>query len=202
MPDAGAIDNFPGNSTLFKFQQKIMSITIAGGTKDVEIMVPLKYYGDFWRTLGKCFITCEINLILTSSDKYVLSNHTKATIFAITNTELYDPVVTLSTQDNTKLLQQLKSDFKRTINCNKYKSKASIRASNPYLDLLIDPRFQGVNRLFALSFENDRIADKDDRKVHTKYYLPTKEFVIIVEIKNYKVVIKKHNFFINQLETI
>ena len=81
-----------------------MSITIAGGTKDVEIMVPLQYYGDFWRTLGKCFITCEFNLILTWSDKYVLSNHTKATIIAITNTKLYYPVVTLSTQNNTKLL--------------------------------------------------------------------------------------------------
>ena len=104
MPDADAIDNFPGNSTLFKFQQKVMSITIAGGTKDVEIMVPLQYYGDFWRTLGKCFIICEINLILTWSDKYVSSNHKKATIFAITNTKLYDPVVTLSTQNNTKLL--------------------------------------------------------------------------------------------------
>ena len=67
----------------------------------------------------------------------------------------------------------MKSDFKRTINWNKYKSKASIRASNPYLDLLINPHFQGVNRHFALSFENDRIADKDDRKVHTKYLLPS-----------------------------
>ena len=69
-------------------------------------------------------INCEINLILIWSDKYVLSNDTKATTFAITDTKLYVPVVTLSTQDNAKLLEQLKSSFKRTINWNKYEPKA------------------------------------------------------------------------------
>ena len=63
---------------------------------------------------------CEINPILTWSDICVLSNDTKATKFAITDPKLYVPVVTLLTQDNTKLLQQLKSGFKRTINWNKY----------------------------------------------------------------------------------
>ena len=52
----------------------------------------------------------------------MLSNDTKVTTFAITDTKLYVPVVTLSTQDNAKLLQQLKSDFKRKINWNKYQS--------------------------------------------------------------------------------
>ena len=61
-------------------------------------------------------ITCEINLILTWSEKCVLSNDTKATTFAITDTKFYVLVVTPSTQDNAKLLQQLKSGFKRTIN--------------------------------------------------------------------------------------
>ena len=59
-------------------------------------------------------------------------------ISAITDTKLPVPVVTLSTQDNAKLLQQLKSGFKKTINWNKYQSKVSIRAPNPYLDYLID----------------------------------------------------------------
>ena len=70
----------------------------------------------------------------------------------------------LPTQNNARLLQHLKSGFKRTINWNKYQSKVSIQAPNPYLDFLIDPSFQGVNRLFVLSFEY-----KYDRTVHTKY---------------------------------
>ena len=60
-------------------------------------------------------INCEINLILTWSDKCVLSNDTKGTL-AITDTKLYIPVVILSTQDNPKLLEQLRSAFKRIIN--------------------------------------------------------------------------------------
>ena len=60
-------------------------------------------------------INCEMNLILILSDNYVLSNDTKATIFAITDTKLYIPVVTLSTQVNAKLLEQLKSGFKEQL---------------------------------------------------------------------------------------
>ena len=80
------------------------------------MMVPLKYLSNFWRTLEMSLINCEINLIVTRFDKCVLSNDKKATIFAITDTKLYVPVVTLSTEDNAKLLHQLKSGFKRTIN--------------------------------------------------------------------------------------
>ena len=64
-------------------------------------------------------------------------------------------MVTLSTQDNAKLLPQLKSGFKQTISWNKYMSKPALLAQNSNLNHLIEPRFQGVNRLFVLSFEND-----------------------------------------------
>ena len=70
--------------------------------------------------------------------------------FAITDTKLYVPVVTLSNQDNAKLLQQLKSSFKRTISWNKYQSKVTTQSPNPSLDYIIDPSFQGVNRLFVI----------------------------------------------------
>ena len=100
-----------------------MIITVGGVTKNVEIMVPLKYLSNFWWTLEMLLINCEINLFLTWSEKSVLSNDTKATTFAITDTKLYVPVGTLSTQGNAKLLQQLKSGFKRTVNLNKYQSK-------------------------------------------------------------------------------
>ena len=86
---------------------------------------------------------------------------------AIADTKLYVPVVTLSTQDNAKLLEQLKSGFKRTIHWNKFQSKTIIQTRNIYSDLLIDPSFQGVNRLFVLLLENN-----DDRKAHTEYFLP------------------------------
>ena len=61
----------------------------------------------------------------------------------------------LSTEDNAKLLQQLESRFKRTINWNKYQSDPKTYAQNRYLNHLVDPSFQGVNRLFVLSFETE-----------------------------------------------
>ena len=76
-------------------------------------------------------------------------------IFGITDTKLYVPVVTLSTQDNAKLLQQLKSGFKRTTNWSKNLSKATIQKRNQYLDYPGDSKFEGVNRLFVLSFANN-----------------------------------------------
>ena len=85
------------------------------GTKNIEIMVPLKYISNFWRTLEIPLINCEVNLILTWSTNCVIvsTNVTNQNAtFEITDTKLYVPVVTLSTQDNSKLLQQLKSDFK------------------------------------------------------------------------------------------
>ena len=75
--------------------------------------------------------------------------------FTITEANLYVPVVTLSTQDNAKLLPQLKSSFKRTISWNKYLPKPELLPQNPNLNHLIEPIFQGVNRLFVLAFGNE-----------------------------------------------
>ena len=105
----------------------------------------------------------------------------------IIETNLYVPVVTLSTQDNAQLLPQLKSGFKRTISWNKYLSKPELLAQNANLNHLIEPRFQGINRRFVLAFKNDaqRISNK-------RYYIPS------VEIKDYNVIIDGKNFLINQ----
>ena len=109
------------NSESFKSKGKITGNTPAGrNTKDVKIIVPLKYLSNFWRTLKMPLINCEVSLFLTWSSTCVITNSTGKGKFAITDTKLYLPVVTLSTQDNAKLLQQLKSGFRRTINCNKY----------------------------------------------------------------------------------
>ena len=82
-------------------------------------MVPLKYLSNFWRTLEMPLINCEVNLVLTWSSTCVITNSNGAGTFAIADTKLYVPVVTLSTQEKTKFLQQLKSGFKRVMNCNK-----------------------------------------------------------------------------------
>ena len=83
--------------------------------------------------------------------------------------------MTSSTQDNAKLLQQLKSGLKRVINWNKYFSKSELLAQNPNLIHLVEPSFQGLNRLFVLAYENDtqRTSAKD-------YYLPNVEKKVII----------------------
>ena len=75
--------------------------------------------------------------------------------FAITKIKLHVPVVTLSTQDNAKLLPQLKSGFKRTITWNKYLWKPELLTQNPNLNHLVELRVQGISRLFVLAFENE-----------------------------------------------
>ena len=92
--------------------------------------------------------------------------------------------MTLSTQENVKFLQQLKSGFKRIINWNKYLSKPELLRRNPNLNYLIEPSFQGINRLFVLAFENDT-----RRTSHSNYYLPN------VEMKDYNITINDENFF-------
>ena len=114
----------------------------------------------------------------------LLTFQTKLQHFAITDTKLYVLVVTLSTQENTKFLEQLKSGFKRVINWNKYLLKPELLAQNPNLNHLVEPSFQGVNRLFVLAFEND-----DNRTSDEQFYLAT------VEIKDYNIMINGENFF-------
>ena len=180
------------NSESFKSIVKITGKTPNNGnTKDVEIIVPLKYLSNFWRTLEMPLINCEVNLTLTWSKDCVITNSTGEGKFAITETKLYVPVVTLSTKDNEKLLQQLKSGFKKTISWNKYESSINTFAQNRYLNYLVNPSFQGANRLFVLAFENE-----NDRTSHSTYYLPK------VEIKDYNVMIDGRNFFDQPINSI
>ena len=134
-------------------------------------------------------INCEISLILTRSSTCFITNSTGAGTFALTDTKLNVPAVTLLTQDSAKLLPLLKSGFKITNNWNKYQSKATLQTENPYLDYLVDPSFQGEIRLFVLPFE-----DNTHRTRHTGYFLPK------VEIKDYNVLIDGQNFFDQSLK--
>ena len=185
--DNGAIADFiedNADTNSFEIKQKLTDQTGNNGTKNVKIMVPLKYLSNFWRTLEMPLINCEINLDLNWPKYCVIEANNVSTTFSITDTRIYLPVVTLSTQDNAKPLEELKSGFKRTINWNKYQPKVSTKRQNQYLDFLIDPSFQGGNRLFVLSFE-----DEAQRTRVKRYYLPT------IEIKKYNALIDGQNFF-------
>ena len=179
--DANATDSF-------NFKTKITGQTNDDGEiNDVEIMVPLKYLSNFWRTLDMPLINCEIELIIDWSANCVIistnnANHVPA--FTITETNLYVPAAILSTQDNSKLPPQLKNGFKKTITWNKYLIKPELLAQNANLNHLVEPRFQGLNRLFVIAFEN-----YDQRTSNKRYYIPN------VEINDYNVMIDGKNFF-------
>ena len=148
-------------------------------------------------------INCEVSLTLNWSEKCVLTDITTQTSraaqgdnparpainasanarFKITDTKLYVPVVTLSTEDDNNFLEQLKSGFRRTIKWNKYRSEMTNQTKTNNLNYLIDPTFNKVNRLFVLSFENE-----EDRTSFSKYYTPK------VEIKDFNVLVDRKNF--------
>ena len=110
-----------------------------------------------------------------------INNPTNVT-FKITDTKFHVPVVILLAENDNKLLEQLKTGFKRTIKWNKYISEMSNQTKNNNLNYLIDPTFTNVNRLFVLSFENDRAS-------FSKYYVPN------IEIKDFNVLIDGKPFF-------
>ena len=136
-------------------------------------------------------INCEIEFVLTWYTNCVLidkstteanyavdSNiyeidHPENAIFEIADTKLYVPVVTLSKEDDIKLLEQLKSGFKKTIKWNKYRSQMTIQPKNNNLNYLIDPTYMNVNRLFVLSFPINNNTDR--RYSFSNYYVPKVE---------------------------
>ena len=170
------------------FKTKITGQTNDDGRIDnVEIIVPLKYLSNFWKTLEIPLINCEVELILTwSADCVIIYTNVADQIptFTVTESYLYVLVVTLSTQDNAKLLLQLKSGFKRTISWNKYLSNPELLPQDPNLNHLIEPSFQGVNRLCVWHL---KLMHKE--QIIKKYYIPN------VEIKDCNVMIDGKDLF-------
>ena len=169
------------------------------GTKEVEIAVPLKHLGNFWNSLNIPLVNCEVSLALSWSENCVITSMEKRILvacqpnrgdspesaaFKIKDCKLDAPVVTLSAENDNKLLEQLKTRFKKTIKWNKYRSEMSSQTKNNNLNYLIDPTFTNVNRLFVLTFENE-----DDRTSFSKYYVPK------VEMKDFNVLIDGKPFF-------
>ena len=101
-------------------------------------------------------------------------------IFKITDTNLYVPVVTLSSKDDNNFLEQLKSGFKRTIKWNKYRSEMSNQTKSNHLNYLNDPTFTEVNRLFVLSFENDHLF----QSIMYQKLLCIKDFNVLIDGKS------------------
>ena len=197
------------NSEAFKYKNKITGNTYnvdAGaqgydvnknGTQEAELAIPLKYLGDFWRALNIPLISCEVSLELKWDKNCIITSleqrdsgggnrdnaPTGATLI-VTDCKLYVPAVTLSKDDETKLLTNLKSEFKREIIWNKYRSQMTTEAVNNNLNILINPTFTNVNRLFVLAYQT-----ANDRQSYSQFYLPR------VMVKDYNVIIDKLAFF-------
>ena len=167
------------------------------GKKELELAMPLKYLGNFWRVLNIPLISCEISLELKWDKNCAITsleqrdirggnrdNEPTGASLKITKCELYVPVVTLSKDDEIKLLTGLKSGFKREIIWNKYRSQMTTEAINNNLDVLVDPTFTNGNRLLVLAYQTT-----DDRQSYSQFYLPK------VMVKDYNIIIDKLAFF-------
>ena len=175
------------NSNTFKYKNKIIGSTYnvgAGadgydanknGTQTIELAIPLKYLGNFWRALNMPLISCEVSAELKWNKNCVIASLKERQVdagppvvrdgaatgasLAINDCKLYIPVVTLSKDDETKLLTNLKSGSTREIEWNKYRLQMTTEAINNNLNILIDPTFTNVNRLFILAYQT-----ADDRQ--------------------------------------
>ena len=145
------------------------------GKNETEIFIPLKHLSNFLKSLNIPLINCEVELILTWPKNCVLADMTVRDAqddnpaivaplgleFQITGTKLFAPAVTLSKENDAKLLQHLKTEFKRTA-------------------------FTNVNRLFVLSFTRDNAGDNRDS--FSDYYVPNveiKDFNVLIDRKSF-----------------
>ena len=185
------------DSESFKYKLKFTGQTGDDARRDVEIAVPLKYLSNFWRSLELPLIFCDVELELRWKKNCILvdnivGNAVDVNItggeFIIENAKLYVPAITLENNDNVKFLDNLKSGFKREVEWNEYESKDVNIAPGNYINHLVNPSFQGVNRLFVLAYKNHDDNDPK-RNSYDKYYLPNQE------IKNYNIMIDGRNFY-------
>ena len=193
------------NSESFKYKTNIVGKTPKNNDSltDVKVVNPLKHLGNLWRALNIPLVNFEVELILSWSKNCVLTDMAvnagvnpaivapSGVTFKITDTKLYVPVATLSKENGTTFLEQLKSGFKKTIKWNKYRSQITIQPQNNNLNYLIDLTFTNVNRLFVLSFQRinrENNTTKDYRDFFSHYYVPN------VRIKDFNVLIDRKIF--------
>ena len=121
-------------------------------------------------------INCKVELSLNWIEDCILSNSGTAATFKITDAKLHIPIVTLKTEDNTKLSKLLSEGFKRPIYWNKYKIIFK-NYNDEYIRERIDASFQGVNKLFVLPYASgDNVTDE---KSYRTYFLPRIKITIL-----------------------
>ena len=209
-PDDNA--NVANNTSSLVYKSKLISGTDDNNVNNVKLVVPLKYVSDFFRSLEMPLVNCKIDLELTWHKDCMISSADAAAgqvvSFMITNTKLHVPIATLSTTDNNNLTKQLNDGFKRSIYWNQYVSEPFPEPPHKKTGITrftLDAAFQGVNRLFILSFEdthaNDPAIDANnpatqnlaaDRVIRNRY---RKYFVPRVDITSYNVLIDGRNFY-------
>ena len=190
------------NAPSFKYKESRTTDTEANGTKNrAKIAVPLKYFSNFWRSLEMPLINCRVELslrwigifVLTTAPIGANANATCAdgATFKITDAKLYVPVVTLSAEDNVKLVKQLNEGFKRPVYWNKYKviDNKVVENAEKHIRELLDSSYQGVKRLFVLAYNNKEGDNKVSVDSYKKYFLPR------VKIENYNIEIDGRNFY-------
>ena len=211
--DDANLDNFASNNVVssnsFQYENKTIGNTYnvnataddydanKEGTQTIELAIPLKYFGNFWRALNMPLISCEVSLelkwnkncVITSLERRQVgarprNNAPTGATLAINDCKLYIPVVTLSKDDEIKLLTNLKPGFTREIEWNKYRSQVSTEAINNNLNILIDRTFTNANRLLVLAYQTAA-----DRQSSSQFYLPK------VMVKDFNVIIDKLAFF-------
>ena len=194
------------NAPSFKYKGNLIANTEADGTKKgVKIALPLKYLSNFWRSLEVPMINWKVelslkwieNCVLTTAEIGANADATGAdgATFEITDAKLYVPVVTLSAEDNVKLVKQLNEGFKRPVYWNKYKvthnKVVEIAAANAekHIRELLDSSYEGVKRLFVLAYNNTEGNNQVSIDSFKKYFLPR------VKIENYNIEIDGRNFY-------
>ena len=189
-PDDIANDLTHNNSTSSGYKIKLLGNPVIDGNigkLNVKVVVPLKYLSNFFRSLEMPLINCKVKLNLSWKKECVLSNQAGDAVFIINDTKLYVPVVILSKEDNKDFIEQQNKGFQRCIYWNEYKTKVQtkIADANVFKYINLDPSFQGVNRLFVMTY--NAANGEPTRDGRRKYYLPR------IDLKKYNVIIDGRN---------
>ena len=175
-------NHIPNNSSLFKYKSSLVA-----NRNGLKIAVLLKYLSNFSRMLEISLISCKAELSLTWNPNCVLSNLVGTLTFIITDTKLYVPIATLSTENNAILWKLLSEGFKRPVYWNKYKVIPNkTYDEKDYVRKLLDASYQ---RLSVLVYRDCGGANRVTADSHRKYLLPR------VKIENYNIEIDGINFY-------
>ena len=180
----GAIDDIKNNSTSFKYQwelnkKQVTPINVDQNVdpnvanahrawKNVKIAVPLKYISNIFRVLELPLIKTKLYAEINWTKHSVIGNVDTGTTFEIPKTELYVPVVTLSTENNNKLAKLLSEGFEYKSKIDTVTTIADQGGNTNTKRIILDTSFIGVNRLFAMGFDNNTVkrntADEESDK--------------------------------------